>query len=308
MPLGLNQLRVFEAVTRCGSFIKAAERLRVTPPAVSLQIHQLEEACGARLFERLGRRVRLTPLGKMLQSYAARIFALVSDAEGALEENRGFENARLRIVAAATAAAYYLPPLWSAITRRYPGLHVHLSVENSQRVRERLLALEEDIGVVGGNATHPDLVFIPLVNDPLVVIVARDHPWAKRKTISVKFLQEQKLIFREPGSASRALVEERLRAHGISYEPVLEIGSNEVIKRAVEIGSGIGVLSQAVVSREVRAGYLWALRVQEPGFSRTLNLAYHRMRERSPLIRAVVDVAGALSKRHAWRCEDRKTH
>ncbi len=301
MTLGLNQLRVFEAVTRCGSFIKAAERLRVTPPAISLQIHQLEQACGARLFERLGRRVRLTPVGEMLQNYAARIFALVADAEGAIEQRRGFENARLRIVTAATAAAYYLPPLWTAIMRRYPGLHFHLTVENSQRVRERLLALEDDVGVIGGNATHPDLVFIPLVHDPLVVIVARDHPWARHKTISVKSLQEQRLIFREPGSASRALVEERLRAHGIKYEPVLEIGSNEVIKRAVEIGNGVGLLSQAVVRRELQGGHLRALRVREPGFSRTLYLVYHRMRERAPLIQAVVEVAADLSKRRARR-------
>jgi len=289
--LGLNQLRVFEAVTRSGSFIKAAERLHVTPPAVSLQIHQLEEACGARLFERLGRRVRLTPVGEMLQDYAARIFALVSDAEGAVEQSRGFENARLRIVTAATAAAYYLPPLWSAITRRYPGLRVQLSVENSQRVRDRLVALEDDVGVIGGTSTHPDLVLVPLVNDPLVIVVGRGHPWAKLKTISIKSLQGQKLIFRERGSASRALIEARLAEHGIRYEPALEIGSNEVIKRAVEIGHGIGVLSRAVVAREVRAGYLRALRVRERGFSRTLSLAYHRMRERSPLIQAVVEVA-----------------
>ena len=171
--LGLNQLRVFEAVTRCGSFIRAAERLHVTPPAVSLQIHQLEEACGVPLFERLGRRVRLTPTGELLQGYAALIFTLVSDAEGAVQQGRGFENACLRIVTAATAATYYLPPLWRAITRRYPGLRVQLSVENSQRVRDRLVALEDDVGVIGGTSTHPDLVLVPLVNDPLVVVVGR---------------------------------------------------------------------------------------------------------------------------------------
>lgn len=81
----------------------------------------------------------------------------------------------------------------------------------------------------------------------------------------------------------------------------MEIGSNEVIKRAVEIGSGVGVLSQAVVRREVQAGHLRALRVREPGFSRTLYLAYHRIRERSPLIQAVVAVAADLAKRRARR-------
>ncbi|HKW94041.1 MAG TPA: LysR family transcriptional regulator [Methylomirabilota bacterium] len=296
MNLGLNQLRVFEAITRSGSFIKAAERLHVTPPAVTLQVHQLEESCGARLFERIGRRVRLTPVGELLQHYATRIFALVADAEGALEAHRDFEHARLRIVTAATAAAYYLPPLWGAIARRYPGLHVQVSVENSQRVRERVLALEDDLGVIGGDAIHPDLVAVPLMRDPLVVIVARDHPWARREVIRVAALQGEKLILREPGSASRALIEERLRAHGVSCEPALEIASNEVIKRAVEMGAGIAIMSRAVVRRDVQAGYLWALRLREPGFSRTLHLAYHRMRADSPLIRAVVEISGGTRR------------
>jgi DNA-binding transcriptional LysR family regulator len=82
---------------------------------------------------------------------------------------------------------------------------------------------------------------------------------------------------------------------------LLNTGSNEVIKRAVEIGSGVGVLSQAVVRREVQAGHLRALRLREPGFSRTLYLTYHRIRERSPLIQAVVAVAADLAKRRARR-------
>ena len=291
MTLGLNQLRVFEAITRSGSFIKAAERLHVTPPAVSSQIHQLEDACGARLFERIGRRVRLTPVGEILKHYADRIFALVTDAEGAVEHHREFAHARLRIVSAATAAAYYLPPLWSAIARRYPALHVQVSVENTQRTRERVLGLEDELGVTGGNPAHPDLVSVPLARDPLVVIVAPTHPWVKRKVISLAALRGQRLILREPGSASRALMEERLRAYGVPCEPVLEIASNEVIKRAVEIGTGIGIMSRAVVRRDVETGHLRALRVREPGFARTLHLIYHRKREQAPLIRAVVDIA-----------------
>jgi DNA-binding transcriptional LysR family regulator len=82
----------------------------------------------------------------------------------------------------------------------------------------------------------------------------------------------------------------------VRYQAGLEIGSNEVITRAVEIGSGVGILSRALVRQEVQAGHLRALRVRERGFSRPLYLAYHRMREQSPLIQAVVKVAGDLRK------------
>lgn len=297
MSLGLNQLRVFEAVTRCGSFSKAAERLSVTPPAVSLQIRQLETACGVTLFERLSRQVRLTAAGEVLREYVARIFALVTDAEVAMERNPGFANAHLRFVTSATAAAYYLPPLWTALARRYPGLHVSVAVENSQRVRERILSLTDDIGVLADASAHPDLVFVPFVHDPLVIIVAPQHPWARRRTISVRALRNQRLILREVGSASRALVERQLLAHGVPCHTTMEIASNEVIKRAVEIGSGVGVMSRAVIRREAERGHLRALRVRERGFSRTLYLAHHRRRSDSALIQAVLAVAATLRAR-----------
>src|SRR5215468_8706107 len=111
MAINLGQVRVFEAVTRAGSFAQAAERLGVTPPAVSLQIRQLEQTYGVRLFERLRKRVRLTSVGEQLVPYAQRIVALASDAERTLEATRSFSGGQLRIVASATAAAYYLPPL-----------------------------------------------------------------------------------------------------------------------------------------------------------------------------------------------------
>ena len=294
MRLGLNQLRVFEAVTRCGSFLKAAERLAVTPPAVSLQIRQLEEACAAPLFERLGRRVRLTSAGETLRDYAAQIFALVTDAERAMEHDRGFANARLRIVTSATAAAYYLPPLWTALTHRYPGLQVEVAVENSQRVQERLVSLTDDIGVLGGETTHPDLVFVPFVHDLLAVIVPPSHPWAKRRSITAKALRGERLILREVGSASRALIERELRHHGVQCQAAMQIASNEVIKRAVEIGNGVSLMSRAVISREIESGHLHAVALRERGFSRTLHLAYHRQRQQSVLIQTVLSVAAAL--------------
>src|SRR6266852_1869808 len=216
MPINLGQLRVFEAVTRAGSFAGAAHRLGVTPPAVSLQIRQLERDHGVQLFDRIGRRVRLTPAGQTLEGYAQRIVALAADAERALEETQRFASGQLRVVASGTSAAYYLPPLLTELRRRYPGIRAHLDVENSQRVRERILSLEDDVGVLGVETAHPDLVFELLGKDPLVVIVPPGHPWARRRRLSLAELKTQDLILREPGSASRQLIERRLGRLGAS--------------------------------------------------------------------------------------------
>jgi DNA-binding transcriptional LysR family regulator len=286
--VGLAQLRVFHAIVTTGSFTRAAERLAVTPPAVSLQVRQLERQCGTRLFERIGRRVRLTPAGDTLRRYALRIFTLAEDAERALQGERGFIGARLQIAATPTIAGYYLGPFWQAVRRRYPHLRLELSVQNSQRVRERLLRLEDDLGMLGGEPHHADLVFYPFARDPLVVIVAPDHPWARRRSVRLEALDDQPLILREPGSSTRDLLERRLRAVGIEPGSTVEIASTEAIKRAVEAGTGVGVLATAAVRREVQAGDLRAVRIRDRTMALTLSLAYHRERGESPLLRAVL--------------------
>ncbi len=291
--VGLSQLRVFEAVTRAGSFTRAADRLHVTPPAVSLQIRQLERQYGVRLFERVGRRVRLTPAGEALRPYAQRIFALAEDAERVLQGTTDFRGTRLRIAATPTTAGYYLAPFWKALRRRYPRLELELSVHNSRTVKERLLALEDDLGMLGGAADHPDLIFQPFARNEMVAIVSPAHPWAGRSWIAVKALRDQPLILREPGSEGRALVERELRRAGIDLRTVVEVESTEAVKQAVEAGGGIGLLATAVVRRDVAGGYLRALRVRGGDFTLTLSLAYHRERQSSPLIRAVIEAVTA---------------
>jgi aminoethylphosphonate catabolism LysR family transcriptional regulator len=287
--LGLAQLRAFHAITVTGSFTRAAERLAVTPPAVSLQVRQLERQCGMRLFERIGRRVRLTPAGHTLGQYTHRIFTLAEDAERALQGARGFVGARLRIAATPTIAGYYLGPFWQTVRRRYPGLRLELSVQNSQRVREQLLNLEDDVGLLGGETDHPHLHFRPFARDPLLVIVAPDHPWAARRSVGLPALADQPLILREPGSSTRELLERRLRAVGVEPRSTVEIASTEAIKRAVEAGTGVGVLATAAVRREVEAGDLRALRIRDRAMTLTLSLAYSRERAESPLLRAVLE-------------------
>lgn len=295
MTLNLNQLRAFEAVTRAGSFAKAAERLGVTPPAVSLQISQLEQESGFRLFERHGRRIKLTPAGLILEEYVHRAFALVSDAERALEQMRSFERGHLRVIASPTAAAYYLPPLLESFKRRYPAIHVRIGIGNSERVRERLRALEDDVGVLGGQTDDAALVFERLVDDPLVAVLSPSHPWVHRRKVSLHDLAESPLILREPGSATRQLIEAQMTSLGITCRPVMEVESNEVIKRAVEIGSGVTILSRAVIDREVSAGLLNAVPIGGASLVRTIYLAYHRDRRNSPMTEALREAVGIAS-------------
>jgi DNA-binding transcriptional LysR family regulator len=288
--LGFAQLRAFEALTRAGTVTLAADRLAVTPSAVSLQLRQLEQQCGARLFDRVGRRLRLTPAGETLRAYAERIFTLTRDAEQALQVAGDFNGARLRVVATPTTAGYYLAPFWKRLRRRYPGLQLEVSVHNTRVVRQRLLAMEDDLGMLGGDVDDADLIVRPFARDTMVAVVSPAHPWAKRKSVSLAALGREPLILREPGSAGRELTERVLRHAGIEPRMVMEMTSSEAIKQAVEANSGVAILARAVVQRDVAGGHLRALSVRGGNMTLSLAFAYHRQRADSPLLRAAVEL------------------
>lgn len=288
--MNLNQLRVFEAVARTGSFSRAAELLSVTQPAVTLQIRHLERDCGVQLFERIRRRPRVTDAGRVLQDYARRIFALVEEASRHLEGARGLTSGRLRVVTGPTGATY-ATRLITAFHRRYPGLHVALAVDISERIVQRVVTLTDDIGLVGAEQRHPALARTPFCGDPLVVIVAPGHPWSRRRTVSVRELADVPLITREAVSTTRTFIEARLGAAARRLRVQMELGSNEAIKRVVEQGAGVGIVSREVVRTELEAGTLKALTIRERGFVHQIDLVYHRDRASSPLIGAVLAVA-----------------
>ena len=286
----LNQLRVFEAVARTGSFSRAAEALSVTQPAVTLQIRQLERDAGVQLFERIRRRPRLTEAGRILQDYARRIFALVDEAGRHLEGARGLTSGTLRVVTGPTGASY-ATTLITAFHRRYPGIHVALSVDVSERIVQRVVTLVDDVGLVGAEEGHPELARTPFCGDPLVVIVAPGHAWGRRRTVSVRELTDMPLITREAISTTRRFIEARLGGATRRLRVRMELGSNDAIKRAVELGAGVGIVSREVVRTELAAGTLHAIAIRERGFVHPIDLIHHKDRAGSPLIAAVLEVA-----------------
>lgn len=294
MFLPLEQLRFFHAVAHTGSFAKAAESLAVTPSAVSQQIQRLERFCGVKLFDRVGRGIRLNSAGQTLRGYAEKINALSSDAQRALDEARGLKTGWLRIVSSGTAAAYYLPRLWTAFKQQHPGVYLQVTVDNSERVTERVVHFQDDIGILSGEEYHPDLVLQLLAEDKLVVVVPPSHPWAERPSVELAELEGEPLLVREIGSASRQLIERALAAAGLKFHPAMEVSSHDVIKRIVEMGYGVAIMSAAAVGREVELGTLRQLKIRDSPLSRRLYLVHHRDRNGSPLIKAMRELARSL--------------
>jgi LysR family transcriptional regulator, low CO2-responsive transcriptional regulator len=288
IAMNLNQLRVFYLVAREKGFTRAARLLNITQPAASLSVREFERDSGAQLFERIGKRVFLTDAGQTLFGYARQIFDLAAEADHALANARDLRSGQLRIGAGQTTIEFISPTL-HRFKRSYPGVKLSATLGNSQRVLADVLDLRVDAGTLAGPPSDRRLASLPCVREPLVIVVPSRHAWAKRKTLSLKALQGEPLILREPGSGTRALVESALRDVGAEPEIVMELPMNVAIKSAVEAGIGVAIMLVSVVRQDISAGRLAAVRIQGHQPVMKLDWIFLESRARSRILRALLE-------------------
>jgi len=256
----LRQLRVFSAVARRLSFTAAARELHLTQPAVSMQVKELEAACGLALFERAGRGVRLTEAGAELAASAHAIGERLRHAEEVLDALRGLRRGLLRLGAVSTAK-YFAPSLLSAFGREHPDIGIRFTVGNREEMIRLLAENEADLVVMGRPPAELETEAEAFAKHPLIVVAAPTHPLARQRRISLERLQEERFLIREQGSGTRAAMEALFAERGLRYSASMEVSSNETIKQAVIAGMGISLLSAHTVGLELEAGRIAALRV-----------------------------------------------
>lgn len=289
--MNLYHLRAFFHVAATGSFSRAAERLGVSQPNISMQVRKLEGAVGLALVESAGRELQLTPAGELLYDYARRIFHLVEQAAGALGDLQALRRGHLVVGASTIPGAYLLPAAIADLRSRYPGVTVQLEIANTRRTEERLAKGEVDLAVLGESALDvPDLIREPLVQDTLVLVAPPGHPLAGGQPLPATQLPAVPLILREPGSSTREVLEQRLAALGLRVAPALELGSNEAVKQAVAAGLGLGVLSRFTVAWELAAGRLAEVPLTGVTLDRFLYLCRSVSRQSAPLVTAMADL------------------
>jgi DNA-binding transcriptional LysR family regulator len=251
----LRQLRVFESAARHLSVTRAAEELHLTPPAVSIQIRLLEGHANAMLFERTGRRLRLTHAGEEALARAREILGLVRDAEEAIASLGSVEGGVLD-VGVINAGDYFFPWLVAAFRERHPGMGLRLTVAN----RDELLALltdhRVDLAVMSYPPTQPDFSVLRFAPHPHVIVAPPSHPLVRRRSVSLEVVAREPLITREPGSATHLAMDQAFAEARIAPRVDMEIASNETIKQAVAAGFGLGFLSAHAVQLELELGRL----------------------------------------------------
>ncbi len=279
-----HKLKVFCIVAETKSFSRASEIIRLTQPAVSLQIQALEEMYGTKLFNRSGCVITLTKAGEMLYKYAKEINSLYAAAEKEIGGVTGLTKGIISVGASSTIGNYILPYVVADFKRKYPKVGVHLHIGNTKHVVDYLNAGNVDIGLVEGDVRKQKLVIEKLIPDELVLIMSPHHPWGRKAVVSIMSLTKEPLIFREEGSGTRQMIEKYFSKHGISPQQVkiaLIMGSTESIKGAVEEGLGVSIVSRWAAKKEARYGSLKTATFKEEKFIRDFSLVRRKTKESS---------------------------
>jgi LysR family transcriptional regulator, low CO2-responsive transcriptional regulator len=247
----LRQLRVFAAVARHLSFVRAAEELKITPPAVSMQIKELELEVGLPLFDRTSRHVSLTTVGEYVLAHTQRVLAAMRDAEDQVARFRGLKTGSLDVGMVSTAE-YFLPRMLVQFREEYPGIEVRLQVADN---REEMIALMQradiELAIMGRPPNGWPTRAEPFAMHPHVLVTAADHPFAGLKSVRAGALAEEGFIVREAGSGTRAVLDEYMQAHRITLRVAMQMSSNEAIKQAVMAGMGISLVSLHTIGLEL---------------------------------------------------------
>jgi len=289
-----RRLQVFHTVARLLSFTKAAESLHMTQPAVTFQVRQLEEYFNTRLFDRTHNRISLTDAGRQVFVYADKIFELYSEMDNSVKTMTGDISGVLTIGASTTIAEYMLPALLGDFKAKYPEVAIHLKVSNSDSIVSMVENNELDLGVVESPVNNKNLVVEVCKYDSLVAIVEPNHPEAKSKSLSFQDLVQYPFICREEGSGTREVIEDYISAikdkEDAVLDVVMELGSPEAVKGAVEAGMGISVVSRATIRKELQLGTLVEIPM-DPVMSRPFSFVHQKQKFRMRVMEELLDFA-----------------
>lgn len=281
--MNLHRLRIFQAVAQRRNITAAASELMLSQPAVSLQLKSLERDLGLPLFQRGGPKLQLTDAGEVLYRAAASILYAKDEAERAIGELRDGTKGRLIVGAGTTGGMYVLPRILQSYKERWPGTEIVMQVGTTDQLLERLLQNGLDLAIVGGPIEDRRFKTETLCAEDLVLIAAPTHPIAGVAAITLKDLGGLPFIVPEVGSRTRQLVERRLRDAGVPMRIAMQMPGTEGVKRAVEAGLGIGIVSGYAVEAELATGVLRCLPIADFALSRPVSMVYRSQKYFSPV-------------------------
>jgi LysR family transcriptional regulator, hydrogen peroxide-inducible genes activator len=263
----LHQLRYFCAVADSGSFSRAAEHCHVSQPSLSQQILKLESELGTRLFDRLGRSVRLTEVGKTFLPRARAVLRELESARSDVVESKDSVSGQVTVGVIPTVAPYFLPPVLAAFSKRFAESAVTVVEEITPVLLERLRAGTIDIAVLALPIRGHEFDPLPLLTEPLFAALPKKHALARRTSIALRDLRKEPFLLLRDGHCFRENAVAACDRARISPQVVFESGQFSSLLALVGAGVGVSLVPAMAVDRRSQVRFV---RISDPAVSRTI--------------------------------------
>ncbi len=276
----IDQLLSYCTVVELKSFSLAAERLGLTQPTISLQIKALEGEFGSVLLHRESHHILPTSEGQIVYDNSLKILALYEKTRQAVYHKRSDFSGTLTIGASSGPADYPIPLLLGKFKSEHPECAINLQVGDSSEIIDKVFKQSLELGFVGTKRRDGNLYFEPYLEDKLVLVAAKSHPIAEKKSISFEELVKVPLIVQQPGSGITINLQEALSAGGLNYSDLnilMELGLQDSVKSAVAAGYGAAIISSLGIKKEIESGMLQEIKVEGLNLYRQIFICYNRM-------------------------------
>jgi DNA-binding transcriptional LysR family regulator len=286
MNLNINQLRSFYYAASLSSISLAARKLMVTPPAITMQIKQLESTLEIKLVYRKGNSIELTDLGELVYSKAKPIFEGIQSLEYQLEGIAIDKMGELSVGCHHVPAKYFMPQLIGMFNETYPNVKIILQIGKTSDLIERVANHEIPLALIVGNPENPRLKVKPLIADEIILIAAAKSKIFPEKSISIQDIETLPIVIQEKKSGVTQLVLQHLKRHQVSLNAKIESASIDLLKDFVIKDTGIGFIERFAIRKELEEKQVREIVIQEGALTINLGICYLSEKNLSPMIQS----------------------
>nr|YP_009495865.1 rubisco operon transcription regulator [Plagiogramma staurophorum]AWT38304.1 rubisco operon transcription regulator [Plagiogramma staurophorum] len=278
LPFTLQQLRILKAIATEKNFTKAAELISLSQPSLSKQIKTLEKNLNIVLVNRESNKISLTEHGEVFLQYSERILALCEESCRALIDLKNGDRGNLRVGASQTTGTYLMPQVLALFAQNYPQIELKVQVNSTRLIAKSVINRDIDIAVVGGeipNGLKRNLKVEYFVEDELNLIIAKSHPYAKKKKIKKDDLYHLNFITLNSNSTIQKFIDNILIQNYIETKQlkiIMQLNSIEGIKTAVSLGLGAAFVSSSAIEKEIKLQTIEIIKIEDIKINRILSI------------------------------------
>ncbi len=288
--MNLQQLKAFVLTVQSGKLSVVGEQMKIKQPTVTFHLKSLQDELAVQLFENTnGKQWILTDAGKDFYHYANQIVRLLQESDQVMEQYRLNKRGKLQLGASQTTASYILPPYLAQFQKDHDNVYISLIVNKAPTILEKVKNFELDLGVIAyGDLYDPELTVVPIMEDELVLIMHNDHPLRDKEYIVPFELTNYPFILHEKNAVSHKLAKKWMNQNKVDLKIIMEIGSIQTIKEAVELNIGVAILPKLSVEKEMREGRLFVKPIPNYINERNIYLIYRKNQHFNPMMETFI--------------------